>query len=316
MPTVNRFAIAASLRAAGLGSGDCVFAFSDLAQLGQVEGVRTREAFCQTYLAAIQDVIGPGGTLVVPTYTTQVARFDQEFIWEETPAVTGIFAEYVRTRPDAIRSLHPLHSLTALGADSRLICTENGTSNFGWHSPFHRLHQRRAKILSLGLTSGYALGIGHYVEAMYGLPYVYAKFLKWAPVVNGRRDPRPFFAYARHLGLKYAYDFNRWVRLAHAEGALRGAPLGRHAVFVGDFARGFDLAIDQVRHDPWFMLAAAPDFTYGEVPYDGPTQGRDGMSSADDRPAHWAGLYVGSTALLVTAETDRAVLAGTAEETR
>lgn len=308
MSGLTRKEIAAALRIAGLAAGDRVLVFSDLSRLGPVEGARTRDIFCQTYLDAIQDVIQPDGTLVVPTYTTQVARYDEEFIWESTPAVTGVFAEYVRTRPGALRSLHPLHSLTALGPDSTTICADNGTHNFGWHSPFHRLHVGKAKILSLGLTSGYALGIAHYVEAMYGLPNIYNKLLKWAPIVNGQRDPRQFFAAARHLGLRYAYDFNRWVRQAHAEGILRGAPLGRAAVFVADFADAFDMAASEVRRDPWYMLAAAPDFVYGEVPFDGPTQGRDGQSQLGGPAIRRDNAYVGLNVPLVAAETDRIVL--------
>ena len=36
--------------------------------------------------------------MVVPTFTTQIARFDMNFIWEETPSVLGTFAEYIRTK--------------------------------------------------------------------------------------------------------------------------------------------------------------------------------------------------------------------------
>ena len=87
----------------------------------------------KTALTAILDVIGPSGTLVVPTYTSQVARFDIDFVLEETPM--GIFPEFVRTRPGAVRSVHPLLSLTAYGADAERICTDDGTSAYGPDSP-------------------------------------------------------------------------------------------------------------------------------------------------------------------------------------
>ena len=87
MQQLTRSDISGAIAAAGICAGDIVYLQIDLRTLGIIKGARTREAFCGSYLEAIFDVLGGQGTLVVPTYTTQVARFDMDFIWEETPTL-------------------------------------------------------------------------------------------------------------------------------------------------------------------------------------------------------------------------------------
>jgi aminoglycoside 3-N-acetyltransferase len=303
MQVVHREEIDAALDAVGLSANQTVYLYCDLAAPGQLHGVRSREEFCAAYLSAIRDRLGPGGTLVVPTYTTQIARFDMDFIWEETPALTGIFAEYIRTLPESLRSIHPLHSVCALGAKQQQICDDNGTSDFGWDSPFQRMHQDGAKILSIGLPSGYAVGIGHYLEAACGLPYIYNKLLKWSPIVDGKADPRPFFSAVRYLDLPVHHDFTPWVKHVRSLGGVNSARLGRKWVHMADFAQVFEEGAKQVRKKPYFLLREAPSFEYGKIPFDGPTAGRDNISGKGDidkiAEMNWSGYYLQSNQHIV-----------------
>ena len=86
--------ISSQLSNLGLKKGDTVFVFSNLVALGPVKNVSNKIEFCETYYNAIRDVIGDDGTLVVPTYTSQVGREGINFILEETPCLTGIFSEH------------------------------------------------------------------------------------------------------------------------------------------------------------------------------------------------------------------------------
>ena len=297
--------IKASLRQLGLQRGDVAFVLSDLRTPGAVTGSRNRDEFCAAYYEALCEVVGEDGTIVVPTYTTQVSRYDVPFEWEKTPAVTGILAEYIRTRPGGLRSLHPLHSVTAVGAKKDFICGESGTSNYSWDSPFHRMHLAGTKLVSIGLPCGFALAIGHYIEAMFGLPYVYNKLLKWSPIINGVPDPRPFFASVRHLNLRVNYEFTRWAEIMADKEWLLGKPLGRHYMFMTEFNRAFEVAAEQVRNDPYFLLREPPNFVPGELPFDGSTSGRDGHTlkdhSQDDSKdsGNWVGFYLGQKPSIV-----------------
>lgn len=286
-----------SLRAVGLDYGQTVFVYTDLRNIGALRGVRTRHDFCAAYLHAILDVIGPEGTLVVPTYTTQVARFDLDFIWEETPTPMGIFPEHVRTRPGSVRSIHPLLSLTAHGRHAARICADNGTSSHGVDSPYDRMREAGAKILSIGLGRIYAVGIAHHLEAACSLPYCYNKLLKWRPVVAGRRLERPYFAtlrYAEFLDIPYALD--RFADAVDAADGMRAVELGNSTVCMTDYRHCFDVGRVMLRDQPYMFLAREPDFVYGQIPFDGPTATRDRIATPDDagRLSHmnWSGYYL------------------------
>ena len=160
MKTVDKSEIRESLLKAGVGVGQVVFVYSDLGKIGKVSEVKSRDEFCQVYFDCIFEILGSEGTLVVPSYTTQIARFDLDFIHEETPSLMGLFSEFVRHHPDGIRSLHPINSVCAVGKYGGFICSNNGTNNYGWDSPFHRMLLKKAKILCLGLESGYVVGVG------------------------------------------------------------------------------------------------------------------------------------------------------------
>ena len=286
-----------ALAAAGLERGQVVFAYTDLRTVGMVEGAGDRDAFCAAYLGAIMDVLGPEGTLVVPTYTTQVARFDIDFVLEETPTPMGLFPEYVRTRPGAVRSVHPLLSLTAYGADAARICSDNGTSAYGPDSPFARLLECGARTLVIGLDRYYAIGGVHHLEAACQLPYCYNKLLKWQPVVGGQRLSRRYFATVRYpefMGIPY--DFNRLADALDAAGGIRRAPLGRSEVFAADYRHAFETGMRRLRDDPWLLLGEPPPFVYGKVPFDGPTAGHDRVAGQGDADRlstmNWLGYYL------------------------
>ncbi len=296
MRYIIREEITRALLDVGLKRGQTVYIQADLRMPGMLREARTKEAFCGIYLQCVQDIIGPTGTVVVPTYTTQVARFDIDFVWETTPSLMGIFSEHVRTHPESLRSLHPLNSVAALGERGRLICAANGTNDYGFDSPFQRMLQSQAKILAIGLESGYAVGIAHHLEAACCLPYVYNKLLKWAPIVDGVRDTRLYTATVRHLGLEVRYDLSRWVRHMRSLGQVKSAPLGQAFAHLADYGQTFLEGAAMLRDDPFYFLAKPPKFTYGVVPFDGPTCGRDGLSQEDQvqqlEQMNWSGFYL------------------------
>jgi len=295
MNIIEHSDIVAALRAAGIGRGDLVYLQTDLRTIGLIRGARNSEAACAAYLAAVREAIGAEGTILVPTFTTQVARYDIDFVWEETPTILGAFPEYLRRRAPSLRSLHPLHSMTALGPLQEELCGNNGPHDFGWNSPIHRAFERGAKTLVIGLESSFALGTTHQAEVMAGVPYFYNKLLKWVPVVNGRPVDRRYVAAVRYLNLTVAYDYPKALRLARSRGLVRSARLGGGWVHAGDYPAIVALLLEHLRQDHYWLLRQPPEFEYGVLPFDGPTAGRDGIASgvtvtgAGDM--NWSGFY-------------------------
>ncbi|MBF0540395.1 MAG: AAC(3) family N-acetyltransferase [Nitrospirae bacterium] len=297
MKFINKEDIIKSLIEVGVNKGQTIYIQSDLSTIGMIEGAKSKEDFCKVYFDSIFELIGKDGTIVVPTYSTQVARFDIDFIWEETPSLMGIFSEYIRCHPDSLRSIHPLKSFCAIGKKKEAICANNSSNDYGWNSPFHRMFQHKAKLLTLGLESGYVVAIVHHLEAFYGVPYIYNKLLKWSPIVNGKIDERVFFSSVRYLTLNVdEYDLTTFVKHVRKLGGVKSSKLGMSSVHMSDFEQVFFEGIQLLNKNPYVFLKKAPDFKYGEIPFDGPTYKVDNIAEDKDitnmNNMNWEGYYL------------------------
>ncbi len=121
------------------------------------------------------EALGPGGTLLMPalSYASVSARsplFDVRF----TPSCIGALPEIFRTRPGTLRSVHPTHSVCALGRLAGELLGEHflDTSPCGPHSPFARLPQVGGQILFLGCGLRPNTSM-HAVEEQVEPPYLY-----------------------------------------------------------------------------------------------------------------------------------------------
>ncbi|MEU4369154.1 aminoglycoside N(3)-acetyltransferase [Micromonospora chersina] len=165
----TRASLAAQLHDLGVRPGATVLVHASLRPLGFLCGGPA------AVLLALRDVLGPAGTVVVPTHTPEnsdpagwnnppVPADWWPVIRDEMPgfdpAVTpsrfmGTFAELVRTSPGARRSDHPFVSFAALGpAAARIVDGHARADMLGEGSPLARLYDRDADVLLLGVDHG------------------------------------------------------------------------------------------------------------------------------------------------------------------
>jgi len=271
--------------ALGVRRGALVFVSSDLRRPGLVRGVKSRDDLCAVYLETLLDILGPEGTVVVPTFTPYILRSDADFVWESSPSVTGIFAEHVRSRSGSLRSWHPLSSYCAIGRDRNLICGDGGLSNFGAGSPFSIMHDRDVLVLAIGLESGWAVGTPHLLETLHCLPYTYHKLLRNRTVMKGQPLPHQFRATVCYKHIAIEYDLRAWAGLVREAGHLRSTSLGNAWVHSAPYRISHEVASRQLLRNPYFMLSAPPKIEYGPVPFDPPS----GVVAAEQ---NWEGIYL------------------------
>lgn len=158
--------LATDLRALGLSSGSTVLVHSSLSALGYVVGG------AHAVVLALVDVLGPSGTLVVPTHSGELSDprhwhhppvpeawwpavrasmppFDPELT---PPRQMGLVPDVVRRLPGARRSWHPQVSFSAVGPNASFITDDHRLANgFDEHSPLARLYDLGAQVLLLGV---------------------------------------------------------------------------------------------------------------------------------------------------------------------
>lgn len=194
----TRASLAGDLTALGLRQGDTVLVHSSLRAVGWVPGGRI------AVVQALLDVLGPAGTLVVPTQTMEnsdpkhwqrppVPEAWWPVIREHMPAFDpavwpsrgiGALAEAVRTWPGAVRSNHPQASFAAVGAlAADLMGTHELDSHLGEGSPLAALERVGARVLLLGVGFGVCTAF-HLAE--YRVPTPKAEYSCAIQTDNGR----------------------------------------------------------------------------------------------------------------------------------
>ncbi len=171
MNIIKKETISYDLEKLGLKAGDMVMVHSSLSSLGgYVEGGY------DAIIDAFMDLLGSDGTLLMPALSyTEVNRSKSVFDIKNTPSCAGTLTEHFRLRDKVIRSMHPTHSVCALGKYAREI-TKNHHSDFtpvGPNSPFTLLPSYGGKILMLGCGLKPNTFM-HSVEETAEVPYVFS----------------------------------------------------------------------------------------------------------------------------------------------
>jgi aminoglycoside 3-N-acetyltransferase len=157
--------LVAELRELGVEPGTVLLVHSSLSQLGWVAGG------AQAVVHALQEVVGPEGTVVMPThsYLTDPATWHDPAVpeawWPQIrqhlpafdPALTptrgmGAIVECFRHTPGLRRSSHPSVSFAARGSHSDTVVADHSLDDdLGEGSPLARVYDLDGQVLLLGV---------------------------------------------------------------------------------------------------------------------------------------------------------------------
>lgn len=269
--------LSAAFSRLGLRKGDIVFFQSRLHGLGIPEGVdlKNPDEFCSFFLEALFDVLGESGTVVLMTITTQVARYDLEYDVDNTESNYGMLANFAVKHPDFVRTWHPILSYAAIGGRKHEICRIRSANSCGAGSPLDMLYRLKGKNILLGVDPSDSLHIVHYIEAAYGVPYVYNKLLKWKPTVAGQKQDKDFVATVRYLEYEIERNLIRFLRDLEASNLIRSTVVGGGDVHCFDIDKVVELGWERLDENLFYFLDAPPNFVYGKIPFDGPSAERE-----------------------------------------
>lgn len=167
---LNRDALKSCFQDAGIRAGENLLVHSSLKAIGPIDGG------AEAVIDALWDTVQPDGLIAVPAHTWDVVN-DRQPVWHETltPSHVGILSNVLRLRPDAVRSIHPTHSVAAIGERAEAFCAghENDDSPCSPTSPYGKLLERKGKILLLGVDLTRCTFI-HCLEEIAGLGEIWS----------------------------------------------------------------------------------------------------------------------------------------------
>ena len=148
----------------------------------------------EIHYKVIKEIIGIGGTIIVPTATLNLCKTDKIFNPKQTPSFNmGSFSELVRKKKGAKRSLHPLWSVSAIGKLSNYFTKDISRHAFGYDSIWTRLIKENALSLHIGVDPRKSISIVHYTELVSGAPYRFTKGFNQYIIRNGKKVKEEFF---------------------------------------------------------------------------------------------------------------------------
>ncbi len=252
---VRRSRLVAELTALGLAPGMTVIVHCSLSKIGWVPGG------AQGVIAALFDVLGDSGTLVMPAHSGNLsdpANWQAPSVprdwWDPIraempaydPALTptrnmGAVAETFRNYPQVLRSGHPHVSFTAHGPNAQRIVDEHPLGcMFGEQSPLARLYELDAHVLLMGVDHANNTAI-HLGECRAEFPYKRYQTEGAPMMVDGERRWVSFEAL-----LMVDDDFAKLGRAFAREPALeRHGPVGwsvarlMHVRAIVDYAQAW-----------------------------------------------------------------------------
>ena len=233
------------LKVLGLQAGNIVLVHSSFKSLGISDP--------EEIIGALLDVLGPPGTLLMPalTYMQQPPNLHDT---RSAPSCVGFLTEYFRTRPGTVRSLHPTHSVCAVGGQVQEMLGQHwrDITPCGVFSPFNRLIQRGGKILMIGcgLRPNTTM---HAVEEYTWPPYLFGPAREYT-LTN--QDGNVFRkTYIRHGFKGYRQRYDRMAGLLN-EADLRTGPVGNASCHLIDASALHRVGVQKLQENPLFFVEA------------------------------------------------------------
>ncbi|MCC6548313.1 AAC(3) family N-acetyltransferase [Candidatus Sumerlaeota bacterium] len=202
----TRESLARDLSAAGVNAGDVLIVHSSLKKVGWIAGG------AQEMIRALQETIGPEGTLLMPTFTFSLSGwllppFDP---WN-TASRVGLLTDTFWRCTDVRRTAHPTHSVAAWGRlAAKFTSGPISYEPLGIDSPIDRACRAGAKILLIGVEQNRNSTI-HVAEARAGMPYLRVPFTiddlyDEAWYIDSRGAPAKFLAIREMPGSSEGFE--------------------------------------------------------------------------------------------------------------
>ncbi len=198
--------IVQAFKLCGVRRGDVLMLHADAIVLAQLPPMTADERF-DVLFDALDEVLGPEGTLVMPTFTYSFTK-GEPFDVDATPSAVGLLTEAFRTRPGVRRSRDPIFSVAARGPLADRFAKAASDDCFGPTSAFALLAEQDAWLACLGCSLD-RLTFTHYVEQAARVDYRSFKTFHGVRVEGRVETPASARYFVRDLDRDTTIDLSR-----------------------------------------------------------------------------------------------------------
>lgn len=207
-----------------------------------------------TVLDVFMEYMKPG-LLVLPSHTWANVNINNPVMDVlYTPSCVGVLPEAFRMRPGVCRSLHPTHSLAAIGADAAefLSGEERIETPCGEGGAYYRLWERNAQLLLIGVNftrNTFIHGIEEWDHAEGSISSRKTNLY----VINeqGQRIHTPQYRHCAPLGSE---TFSKLEPQAQRQGVLTLGQFGNATARLMRAAALREMVAENLRKDPQYLL--------------------------------------------------------------
>lgn len=231
-----------------------VIVHSSLFKFGLIEGGAAGVYKC------IEEAVGPAATIVMPAFSWSYGR-TRKWDAKETASEVGALTEYFRKNVATTRSIHPFHSVSAVGPMAEHLTAGLCLSSFGANSAFEKLYELDALNLSVGTEFIGGATFLHLGEEQLNSPY---RFIKQFPGtvtdMDGKIVDETFEMFVREIKDTHEYD-NVWDRYWHDlndEGLFKITHLKGSMMALSSIKATLDAFKVFLKADPYYCARKIP----------------------------------------------------------
>ena len=233
----------------GLKKGDKVMISSDVKALIYECLSHDDDTDLNQFLDGIIDIIGPTGTIFVPTFNWDFCK-GKTFDYKKTPCKTGSIGKIALKRADFKRTKHPIYSFAVWGADRDEICAKDYKSSFSIESPFEYCRIHDAKNIFIDVECQHSFTFVHFVEEQVGISYRYLKdFTADYIDEDGNVSQRTYSMNVRDLDLDIFLTIYPFEEDFKAIGASRRFKINGIDMKVVDMGKVYPIIAEDVKNN-------------------------------------------------------------------
>lgn len=224
----------------GVERGGVLMVHTSFRAVGPVEGGPSG------LIEALSEVLGPSGTLAMPSMTG--SRNDEPYDPAKSPTRNmGVVAETFWRLPGVLRSDHPTSSFAARGPMAAAITAPQLLEpEHGPDSPIGRVYEAGGSVLLLGVGQ-YANTTIHVAECLAGVPY---RTRKWTTMMVDGRPQRVEFGQIDHCCQNFAW-VDGWLDEPRQQ---RRGTIGHATARLALSADIIGTVVPRLRRDPLLFL--------------------------------------------------------------